>query len=316
MKTILRYLLMFWIFGLLVPQTQAQQILNGGFEETYFDSSSTYPPGHLRPLNWSIHKVLDLFWACNYVTGEMTNDSHSGEWAVQIETTTCGPLHSGGISTTMEIPNSIFFPDVSHVIDARPDQLSFYFKYNPVGGDTAGFEALLFNYPDSVTLMDPEWFSSIDTVGIATEMIIEPANNYTGYVANFEYFSSETPQYIAVFFTTNHNLGWGFEPDVAHAGTTLWIDDVELIYLSTSSQHFLQEFQVRVYPNPAAEHVQVEVPQNITLRSMQVHDFSGRHVKTLQPQNCVHSMNDLPAGLYFLTIESEKGSVVKKMVIE
>src|SRR5690606_7303281 len=121
--------------------------------------------------------------------------------------------------------------------------------------------------------------------------------NYTYYLSSFEYVTTEIPKYLKVYFSSNHNQGEAFGADVhAHAGTTLWIDDVELIYLSTSSENILQETEVRIYPNPVSDHFQVEVPANITVQSMQVHDFSGRIVKSLNPQNHLFSLNEVPAG--------------------
>lgn len=205
----------------------------------------------------------------------------------------------------------------TQILNARPDQIEFYYKYMPVNEDTALYSAVLFNYPDSITLSNPLWYTYFDTVGIAHGMITGTVENYTHYLSNFEYVTTEIPKYLKVYFSSNHNQGEAFGANVhAHASTTLWIDDVELIYLNTSSENILQETEVRVYPNPVADHFQVEVPAKITVQSMQVHDFSGRRVNTLNPQNRFHSMNELPTGMYFLTVHTDEGSVVKKLVKE
>lgn len=311
MKTLKIFILLCAI-GLLPFEGASQQILNGGFEETYTDSYG--PMDYLRPLNWYFATTANLMCPTP-IRGEMTNDSHTGEWAVKLETLYCGPHESGGVGTGQENESSVF-PDIAHAVDARPDQVSYYYKFSPANGDTALFSAVLFNYPDSITVWQPDWFLFIDTVGIAQELIIEPENEYVERVVNFEYLSTETPKYIIMYFSTYHNIFNFYEGEYADPGTTLWIDDIELIYLTTSSENLLQETQVRIYPNPVADHFQVEVPANITVQSMQVHDFSGRHVKTLNPQNQFFSLNELPAGMYFLTVHTDQGSVVKKLVKE
>ncbi len=47
-----------------------------------------------------------------------------------------------------------------------------YYKYNPVNGDTAQISILLYDYPDSVTFMDPEWYTNDDTIGLGIQTII------------------------------------------------------------------------------------------------------------------------------------------------
>jgi len=157
----------------------------------------------------------------------------------------------------------------------------------------------------------------VDTIGIAQELIIEPTDEYTERVVNFEYFSTETPKYIGVYFSTNHNGGsfYGANPP-AHAGTALWIDDVELIYLPTSSEEQLSTPDIRIFPNPVSGHFQMDVPDKTQIQSVVVFDNYGRAVCTLNPQDRFHPMNNLAPGIYFVRIETEKGSVVKKLVKE
>lgn len=292
----------------------AQQILNGGFEEVYQDST-LYPPYVLRPLYWGFGWSTTM--NCYPVIGEMSTDSYSGDWAVKLETINCaGQLFAGQVGDKSEVQNSLHFPEITaQILNARPDQIEFYYKYLPVNGDTAQVSGLLFNYPDSITIWDPDWHTYIDTVGIANGIITGTVENYTQYLFDFEYFTTDIPEYLNVYFSSNHNGSQFFSANAhAHAGTTLWVDDVELIYLSTSSEHILQDSDVRIYPNPVIDNFQVDVPSNISVQSIQVHDFSGRQVITLNPQNRFHTLNDLPAGMYFLTLHTANGNVVKKFI--
>jgi hypothetical protein len=315
MKT-LKLIILYFTVGLFPFEGASQQILNGGFEEVYQDSTLYPPPYVLRPLYWGFGWYT---LGCGYVMGEMTTDSHSGNWAVRLETINCGgPVVPALVSNRSEGPDPVhFIESATQILNARPDQIEFYYKYIPVNEDTAYYSAVLYNYPDSITLSHPLWYTYFDTVGSARGMITGTVENYAHYLSNFEYVTTEIPKYLSVYFSSNHNQGEAFGASVhAHAGTTLWIDDVELIYLSTSSENLLQETEVRIYPNPVADHFQVEVPAKITVQSMQVHDFSGRRVNTLNPQNRFHSMNELPTGMYFLTVHTDEGSVVKKLVKE
>lgn len=317
MKSQLLVIILICFSGLMDKPVKAQQIVNGGFEEVYLDTVLFPDIVVWKSFYWSFGWTTNL--NCYPILGEMTNDSHTGDWAVKLETVSCNyPIVSGIIANDSEMGDSIPFPGFpAQNINARPDQIAFHHKYIPVNGDTATFGAVVFNFPDSITMWNPYWFTYIDTVGVAQGVITETNEDYTQYVANFEYTTSEIPQYFSVYFSSNHNGVEFYEANPpAHVGTTLWVDDVELIYLNTSSQNLLQEVDVQIYPNPIADHFQVEVPTNIAVLSMQVHDFLGRRVKTLNPQNRFHSLTELPTGMYFLTLHTDHGSVVKKLVKE
>src|SRR5690606_27932615 len=146
-----------------VPLHAQQQLLNGGFEETFLDFS-VYEDGYEVPMHWRFGYYPMHDGSCPYM-GTMTTDSHSGEWALALETWNCTPSHmKGSISYSAGIPE-MFAP----IINDRPDQLSFYYKFSTVGGDSATFNSLLFNFPDSVSPGEPGWFEAIDTVAYIKE---------------------------------------------------------------------------------------------------------------------------------------------------
>ena len=290
-----------------------QQLINGGFEETYVDSV-TYLDDYLIPSQWRFGWNTMGTSGCGPYLGKLTNDSHSGNWAVEMETLDCVPLVSGSVGNGSGPAHSSFLPEImAQVINARPDQLSFYYKFNPVGGDSARFSALLFNYPDSLYTNEPGWFDAIDTVAYIHGTISDSTDQYLQKMANFDYWSDDLPQYFHVFFSSSNNGSETFFPP-AHAGTTLWVDDVELIYFTTSSENQLSAFDIQIFPNPVMHQFQIDAPGNFQPQSIVVFDNVGRVVRTMNPQDRFHSMNNLASGIFFLHIETEAGSVVKKLV--
>src|SRR5690606_21829602 len=116
-----------------------QQLLNGGFEETDVDSV-TYLDDFLIPIQWRFGWNTNSTWGCGPYLGKLTDDSHSGNWAVELATLSCVPMVSGSIGNGSGPAHSSFLPEImAQVINARPDQLSFYYKFNQVGGDSAKF---------------------------------------------------------------------------------------------------------------------------------------------------------------------------------
>jgi hypothetical protein len=293
---------------------KAQQILNGGFEENYVDSVFTI--GVLRPINWDFGWVPDDCWV---PLGSLTDDSNSGDWALKLETIGCGWGNYAGVaSTNPEISNPLSYPEaVAHIINDRPDQISLYYKFSPINNDTALVRALLFNYPDTVTFAnDWDYLSHIDTIAFLTYNISEASNDYSQLVINFEYESADIPAYISVSIFSDKKTA--AIPIILNAtpGTTLWVDDVELIYLSTSVENLITANDVKLFPNPVADNFRVEVPGNEEIQSITVIDYSGRVVKNLVLRNGMYSINGLATGMYFVQIETDKGKVVKKVMKE
>ena len=280
-----------------------QQLLNGGFEETYIDSTTFFWES-LIPVNWRFGMYIPTDGACPYM-GALTNDSHSGEWAVELETLGCAPSSVAG-SMWYSAENSGM---IAPVINDRPDQLTFYYKFSPVGGDSARFSSLLFNFPDSLSLYDPGWFEAIDTVAYIKDFIPDASDQYIQRISNFNYLSDDVPEYITVSFSSNKQEYYG------HAGTTLWIDDVELIYLNTSISEW-SDSHINIFPNPVSDRFQLNQAGDVKAERMELLNHVGQSVGTLNPQDRFHAVDHLPPGMYFLQIETEKGVVVKKLVKE
>jgi hypothetical protein len=313
MKTLNKIILL--VFCQLVVVTgYSQQLLNGGFEETYLDYG-TNPTGDLKATYWWFGGSV----YCDETLGSISNDSHSGDWALKMETISCGWGNVAGMGgNTSQIPGAITVPEViSHTINSRPDQLSFYYKFEPIEGDTARLRALLFNYPEGITLLDPYAFLAIDTVAFIDYFFIESTEEYTNKTINFQYESSDIAAYISLDFRSNKNA-WT-DPQFnshGHEGTSLFIDDVELIYLTTALENPIKTNEVKLFPNPAEEHFSIDLPGNTTINSVSILDFSGRVVNIQASKNGMYSLNGLSTGMYFVQIETDKGSVVKKVVKE
>lgn len=71
----------------------------------------------------------------------------------------------------------------------------------------------------------------------------------------------------------------------------------------------------KTYPNPTNNAWNV-VTDNVTIKTIQVYDIAGRQVSTMQP-NAINASIDganLKAGIYFATIQTDKGESTVKLV--
>ena len=71
---------------------------------------------------------------------------------------------------------------------------------------------------------------------------------------------------------------------------------------------------VLIYPNPASDYLTIQ--GNKEINSVIVHSLTGAVVKTMKAVGTTYEMyiNELPSGMYLLSIETEDGVIIKKFV--
>lgn len=100
-------------------------------------------------------------------------------------------------------------------------------------------------------------------------------------------------------------------------GLLKWIGGsyVDTCSAPISVNELLFEIDMSVYPNPALNYLKLTTKEN-TCFSIFLFDFTGRILQSSSFSGIENSIDIsiLPVGIYFLSIESEKGKVVKKFV--
>jgi hypothetical protein len=84
--------------------------------------------------------------------------------------------------------------------------------------------------------------------------------------------------------------------------------------LLSVSDHIIANNDVVIYPNPAVEYFDVASKENI--QSILIYNISGKLVKKCNVELDRYLVQDLPLGLYFLKITSDKGVAYKKLIKE
>ncbi len=72
-----------------------------------------------------------------------------------------------------------------------------------------------------------------------------------------------------------------------------------------------------LYPNPANNEVVISTRKGDLLSKLTIHDINGKLLNTINGNQQSHqkiSINNLSSGVYFMNIESNKGSVTKKLI--
>jgi aminopeptidase YwaD len=71
---------------------------------------------------------------------------------------------------------------------------------------------------------------------------------------------------------------------------------------------------IKVYPNPAKDYLQVEVPKTIKNFNLELSDMSGRLLLNRENETKVN-VSGVPDGAYLVTVKSEGKTAVRKIII-
>ncbi|MBL4706710.1 MAG: T9SS type A sorting domain-containing protein, partial [Flavobacteriales bacterium] len=131
-------------------------------------------------------------------------------------------------------------------------------------------------------------------------------NVANGNNSNFTYFSA----------ITNPNLACIQVDDVAYS-TTNWtdIDAASSFSLNCSGGVGVTELsanEISIYPNPASAHITINTEDKIA--SITVLDLTGKVVKNPTLNTNSIDVSNLPTGVYFLQVLTQKGTVTKKFI--
>lgn len=110
---------------------------------------------------------------------------------------------------------------------------------------------------------------------------------------------------------------FGFNNNSAVGATQayLFLDTIELTSVLSTSEFLANKFSV--YPNPANDLVNIANTDNMFVNKVVITDLNGRIVKNVLFDNAANiqiNVSDLSQGLYIMSITSDKGTAIKKMV--
>jgi len=264
MKKISFYLLAFcFLFSALT--LKAQQLTGGDFETGWSKPNGYYGPywefktDYFYTLN-SLRAVINTQGAAD-ITVEQDGNAQQGNWCIKL------------ISGKIPVGEDVFLPGLVGTINTdfvneflgtsgnvtifqdwfgynTPHAMEGWYKYSPVGGDSALFD-IGFHKDDN-----PE------PLFVQKLILKDKVNNWTK-------FRIEIPkQYWDVKFTDIRVLfvasaGVNFEQLMkckGQIGSTLWIDNIYLDYTTEGiKQNLFSSLAAKAYPNPATDVVNIEL---------------------------------------------------------
>ena len=73
---------------------------------------------------------------------------------------------------------------------------------------------------------------------------------------------------------------------------------------------------IAVFPNPVKDVLSLTVANTLHIQQIELFDLNGRHVKTYKANERELSLKGLPPGQYLLELNTDKGKVTKKVIVE
>jgi len=156
-----------------------------------------------------------------------TDDSYSGTYAALLVTGEFSPQGSpilipGLLGTdSLDIPNGTI--SVGKRYTEKPLRFQGYYKYEPVGGDSALFSVLLSKYNTGA--------HKRDTIALARQVITNTVSTYTmiDLPLNY-YFTDVTPDTLTLLICSSADIRFNDLMNCkGQVGSKLWVDEISFI---------------------------------------------------------------------------------------
>ncbi len=273
------------------------QLANNSFEDWLLHSFE-------EPFDWNSTNILADLPGERSV--ERSSDAHSGDFALKIRSIEnrfdgdilglafSGPLPFGEDDEDDELPPG--FP-----ITSRPELLTGYYKYEPVGPDTA-FVGVQFT----------RYNSTSDATEYLSDIILRPlpaAAEWTSFELSIDLPEGVMPDSATIAIASSNSID---EEADAHRGlgSCLWVDDLAFA-LKTSVDDQADSPAPFVLPNPALEHVSIR-HEFLFAKELRfaIYDVMGSlvHRDVLSDQGAGElsvNLGEFAIGMYRFIIEAE-----------
>ena len=259
-------------------------LTNGGFENW---SPKTFED----PTNWSTFNVASLFFPPAYAV--QSTDAYNGNYALEITT----KMLNNGDDTLAHVTNGVMKNSDwagGQKVYSNPMKLSGYYKYTPIGNDSA-----------IVAIRTTEWNNSTNTGVTVQEKFktLGAATSYTYFEIDLNYNAWPTIDTIGILFASS-NIYNG-KANVGN-GSKLLIDSLNITYYPVGINGQLEnKINISTYPQPAINEVNFSFESNAQQVELLIYNSEGKLIATHKDNNLNTlriETNSYNSGMYFYKI--------------
>jgi len=290
------------LFSVFTLQAQPHQLPDGSFETGWQEKGGHYGPyteyetEFLYTLN-SLYAIKNDGGAADITAHKDGTNAQHGQNSIRL------------VSGAVPVGTDVFLPGMVGTINQEfvkeflgsptgavtmtrdwdydtPHFLEGWYKYNPVGGDSALIDIGFFTYGE----------------GFVSKIILkETVNSWTKFTVSIPpQYWGETFKDIRVLFVAS--AGVNFDKLMECKGqkkSTLWVDNVKLIYGNGITQDLTATLKAKAFPNPAAEVLNIELNENF-VGTASVYNMSGSLVmeSNVNGNQCQLNTSALASGNY------------------
>ncbi len=277
------------------------QTPNAGFETWTHNSFPSYD----TPDSWNCansQTALTGVFSC-----VKSSSAHSGSFAIQLITKQIGsPINQlvPGFATTGTLPTSITGPITGGIAyTLRPDSITGWYKYTPQGGENGYIQFILFGTSNSDT---------IATGGFATPAAA--VGSYTRFHAEMIYRSANPVTNSMWLLSSSKN-----DALTASIGSTLFVDDLALVFNPGVGVAEQNRTEVTLFPNPASDRIEIKNILNSAAQFV-LYDAMGNKMEEKEIGSVESSVDvkEFANGLYFYTVTGKNNLNIKsgKLIIQ
>ncbi|MBS3915835.1 MAG: T9SS type A sorting domain-containing protein [Bacteroidetes bacterium] len=271
------------LLSFTIAEFGSAQILNPGFESLRSDGNPKFW-GSITPLPYTDSSQYCKLDSAFYFTSK---DAHSGNFALELRNADCSGIQLGS-AHVMTSDSSYFASGIP--FKETPKYFSFWYKFNSVSNDTAAAHIWCTNDITGNTIID-QW------------IYLPIQNVYTKIFVVLNYLKIEAPTTLELNFVTET------DKNVAHFGSRLVIDDLEMSDNAMGTQTYQNSPLVTCYPNPTSGIVHFAVNSGI-MNTLTIFEPNGTICSITQFElNCDIDCKDLGNGLYLYSVMNSKGVI-------
>ncbi len=225
-----------------------------------------------------------------------TTDAHTGNYALELRNAYDFTNQVGypGKVNAMQDSNQFYSPRLDFTNLGNPDVVSFYYKYQPMGNDSA--YARVYVFDNSATIIAMSEIALGGTV-----------NTYTPINIPVNYIVPGNAELVEILIS--NSTPWG----TTTLGTRMQVDDVS-ITTTTGITYAVGGENINIAPTPANTFMQITSDQKID--KIEVYDINGQLTQIIKGDQKTIDCSTWPEGMYLLKISSGNKIYSKKTIIK
>ena len=280
---------------------------------TFLGATLPFPNGDFENWNALSYDEPDSWFTINFISlvsgtlsATKTTDHYgTGAYALKLETIV---FPSDNTTDTMGFVTNGRFGDNGPrgglKVDNYPMKVSGYYKYTPVGLDTALAAVFLFGHDvmNNLLFLDSNMMS------------LPATNTYTYFELNLSYQGPELPDTLNISFSSSNMKD---SADYMGAGSILYLDELQVTYFPVSVQEqSLNLKNVNLFPNPAKDYIYMNLSPENNFDKIKIFDFKGSLLLEEPVLNLSRiDVSQFANGMYMYQFISNKKTESGKFVI-